>query len=480
MNSVSAALSKSRLIIFSCKSDGTITLSQGGGLKLHGLSENEHLGYNALEIYKSLPGFIEALKTALGGKPCQAVYKWGSDFCETHMVPIEDGGVVAVCTSQTARILRDEERLEKSVILAKQETKLEYLNIIAHELRSPIAGIIGILNIIKMEDENTNEYIDLISETANQLLSLVNDLLDYSKLSSGKFQVQNVPFNIASVIHNVSSLFKVEALNKNINFTSDIICENQNVIGDPNRISQMLRNYVSNALKFTPTNGSVNIRLEIVDKSLLFTIKDTGCGISKDDLDKLFKDYIQLDTKEMSKGTGLGLSINKKLANVLNGDTGCKSEIGIGSSFWFTVPYTPMEIPLVFNAYEDIHIKTHSNRILVAEDDPIMRLIIRKILSKLGFVNVTIVENGQEALFLIQNKNIYDYVLLDNRMPKMNGETTAKFICKFYIENKDLHSPYLVWMSAEPISESQLHTLQFDKMILKPFNEKEIKKILLE
>lgn len=478
MNSVSPALSKSPLIIFSCRSDGTITLSQGGGLKLHGLSENEHLGYNALEIYKSLPGFIEALKIALGGKPCQAVYKWGSDFCETHMVPIENGGVVAVCTSQTARILRDEERLDKRVILAKEETKLEYLNIIAHELRSPIAGIICLLNIIK--DDNTNEYIDLISQTANQLLSLVNDLLDYSKLSSGKFQVQNTPFNIESVIHNSMSLFKPEAMKKDINFTSDIICGNQNILGDPNRINQMLRNYLSNALKFTPTKGSVNILLEIIDNSLLFTIKDTGPGIAKDDLDKLFKDYIQLDTKEMSKGTGLGLSINKKLAEALGGDTGCKSEIGIGSSFWFTIPYIPMDIPLVFNAFEDIHIKTHSSRILVAEDDPTMRLVIRKILSKLGFVNVTIVENGQKALFLIQNKNIYDYVLLDNKMPKMNGETTAKFIREFYTEKKHLHSPYLVWMSAEPISEALLYTLQFDKMIQKPFNEKEIKKILVE
>lgn len=327
------SIKNAKVILFSCDSKGKILLQQGAGLKEHGLVENQYVGYNAFEVFNEIPGFLDALKLALSGKPSQAVYKWGNTYCETHLNPTENGDVVGVCTTQTDRIFREKETNEKETEQTKRSTQEDILAIFSHEIRNPLSNIIGVINLLKLESDNT-EYLDVLYETSNEMLNMLNNLLDNSKLKKGYMKVDISSFNINSPIRDVVNLFKFNTKNIKVVYTkndySSVYC-----LGDVLKIKQILINFVNNALKFSPENTLITLSLNIHDKIAKFSVTDQGCGISKDNISKLFQEYTQLSG---AFGTGLGLSICKKMIHLLKGEIGCDSYIGVGSTFWFTLP----------------------------------------------------------------------------------------------------------------------------------------------
>lgn len=482
MESINEVVRNANVILMSCDREGKITLQEGGGLKLHNIIAGEYVGTNVFDTFKYLPEFLDALNIALKGEYVQTVYRWGGDYCETHLTPQSDGGVVAVCTIQTARILREKEHKLEEEIKAREESKRDFLAIISHELRTPLAGLIGIISLMKDNSVET-QYFDIMSKTANKLLSLVNDLLDYSKIQKGKIVIECIPYNIYNVIKDTKELFNINAISKNLRLVLEIQSDLKNVesIGDQNRISQILNNFVSNSIKFTE-KGTITIGVKNINNSLIYYVKDTGIGIKDTEKENIFKDYTQANEKIFGKfgGTGLGLYISKKLAMTMNGEVGFSSNKNI-TEFWLQIPFnknivehTNTSTPIIF----DNNFHALSTKILVAEDSSTMQFIFQKYLHKLGYTDITLCNNGEIAWDTIYNcsksvQKSFDFVFLDNYMPKLSGINVANNIithCKI--------KPVIVWMSAEDISDELIKSAKFDFCLKKPFDIQEIKKIL--
>jgi len=480
MELINETLCNAAVILFSCDKNGKIILHEGGGLKHHGILPGEYVGSNAFESFKNLPGFLKALNIALKGEFVQTVYKWGNDYCETHFTPQLDGGVVSVCTTQTARILREREQQLEIAIKAKEESKKDFLAVVSHELRTPLAGLIGIISLIKDNPVETC-YFDIMSKTANKLLCLVNDLLDYSKIEKGKIVIESMPYNIYNVIKDVKDLFNASALEKKLDIILEVnSLKNIEVIGDQNRIIQVLNNFVSNSIKFTE-KGTISIGVKNINESLIYYVKDTGIGIKEDEKKNIFNDYSQANEKifERFGGTGLGLYISRKLAIAMNSTVGFSSN-EYNTEFWLEVPFNKnleqltISSPIIF----DDNFHPFSTKILVAEDSSTMQFIFQKYLHKLGYTDITLCNNGEIAWDTIYNcsnsiEKSFDFVFLDNYMPKLSGEQVANNIINL-CENK----PIIVWMSAENISDELFKNKKFDFFLEKPFDILKIKKIL--
>jgi signal transduction histidine kinase len=328
------SIKNAKAILFVCDKDGKILLQEGDGLKDHNLIPNQYVGCNVFETFKFLPEFLDALVIALAGKPSLAVYKWGDDYCESRFNPTAEGNVIGICTSQTDRIFREKEVIERAIIETKKSAQEDLLAIFAHEMRNPLSSVISIINLLKSENSDQSEYYNVMYETSNEMLNMLNNLLDESKFKKGFMKIDINSFNINTPIDDVILLFKYNTKNINIiyleNEYSKIYC-----IGDQLKIKQVLINFINNALKFSENNTTITIKLEINNNLAKFSVKDQGIGISKENLDKLFTEYTQLSG---SYGTGLGLSICKKISDLLKGEIGCESEINIGSTFWFKIP----------------------------------------------------------------------------------------------------------------------------------------------
>jgi len=478
MESVNDAICNAAVILFSCDKNGKIVLHEGGGLKCHGIVPGEYVGLNAFDAFKHLPGFLDALNVALKGEFVQTVYKWGNDYCETHLTPQYNGGVVGVCTTQTARVLKErEEQLEKA-IKVREESKKDFLAVVSHELRTPLSGLIGIISLIKDNPIETS-YIDIMSKTTNKLLYLVNDLLDYSKIEKGKMVIESIKYNIYNLIKDIKNLFNTNASMKNLKIILEInSLKNIEVNGDQNRISQILNNFVSNSIKFTE-KGTITIGVKNVNESLIYYVKDTGIGIKEDEKQNIFKDYSQANEKIFEKfgGTGLGLYISEKLAIAMNGTIGFISN-EYETEFWLQVPFNKnieqSTTPIVFN----YNFHPFDTKILIAEDSSTMQFIFQKYLHKLGYTNITLCNNGEVAWETIYNnsnsiENSFDFVFLDNYMPKLSGEQVANNIINL-CEIK----PTIIWMSGEDMSDELIKDKKFNFSLKKPFDILEIKKIL--
>lgn len=480
MESVNDALCNAAVILFSCDKHGKIMIHEGGGLRHHGITAGEYVGLNAFEAFKHLPGFLDALSTSLKGEFVQTVYKWGNDYCETHLTPQINGGVVGVCTTQTARVLKEREQQLEKAIKVREESKRDFLAIISHELRTPLAGLMGIISLIKDTSLDTF-YFDIMSKTANKLLYLVNDLLDYSKIEKGKMTIECMPYNIYDVIKDIKNLFNANASLKNLQIILEINdLLHVEAMGDHNRVSQILNNFVSNSVKFTE-KGTIIVGVKSVNNSLIYYVRDTGIGIKGDEKENIFNDYSQANDKVFEKfgGTGLGLYISRKLATAMNGTVSFMSN-EYETEFWLEVPFDKnmqqiaTSDPIIFN----VNFHPFGTKILVAEDSSTMQFIFQKYLHKLGYTNITLCNNGEIAWETIYNNSTssetsFDFVFLDNCMPKLSGEEVANKIIDL-CEIK----PIMVWMSAENISDESIKDKKFNLSLKKPFDILEIKKIL--
>lgn len=317
-----------------------------------------------------------------------------------------------------------------------EQMKSEFLANMSHEIRTPMNGIIGMTNIMHdhLKSDEDRERLGVIKSCGESLLTIINDILDYSKLEAGKIEIENIAFDFHQLLNEQYTLFSVKASENGVflrvNKSEDFP---QWINGDPTRLRQVLNNLLSNAIKFTK-EGDVTIDCITNDEKLMISVTDTGIGIDEEGIKKLFKNFSQVDASTTRKfgGTGLGLSITKKLVELMGGEISVESELGNGTTFKFEIPYTEAEEQKTkVLSFDELKANTDiSFNVLVVDDNEINLKIADGMLSKLGCI-VETVTNGQDAIRLIGENN-YDIVFMDCHMPEMNGfETTEKIISLF-------------------------------------------------
>lgn len=314
--------------------------------------------------------------------------------------------------------------------------KSEFLANMSHEIRTPLNGIMGMIDLAEQTELNheQRDYLHTAKICASSLLQVINDILDFSKMEAGKLILEEINFDIKTLIEETVKFHTSYAIRKGLeldySFSSSIP---QYIKGDPYRLRQVLNNLINNAIKFTD-RGEVlvsikNIACEGEDIILKFTVKDTGIGISNEELKRLFKKFSQVDGSITRKygGTGLGLVITKQLIELMGGSIRVESERNRGSSFYFQLRLKLGERPKEKTVRETAELRSVKQlKLLLAEDDQINRVVISSMLQKVGH-HVEAVTNGQEALAACQ-RHLYDAVLMDIQMPIMDGIEATRAI----------------------------------------------------
>ncbi|MGC8883155.1 MAG: ATP-binding protein [Bryobacteraceae bacterium] len=324
-------------------------------------------------------------------------------------------------------------QLRRALRLAREgmEAKSRFLAKISHEIRTPLNGILGTTHLL-LEGGLTpeqRESAELILTAGRHLLAVVNDTLDLSKIEAGKLVLAHEPFPLRQLLRDCERIFRPVAEQKGLELAVQAAAELPEwVEGDVTRLRQVLWNLLSNAVKFTE-QGRVELTAEPATTAprVRFTVRDTGPGISKDDLTRLFEPYFQSTTPgKTAEGTGLGLAISRRLVELMGGEMGCESQLGAGSLFWFEAPLpaaAPAESRPAGGGPGRLPLRAS---VLLAEDNPINQMVSRKLLERLG-CQVTLAANGAEALQAAQSR-AFDLILMDCQMPVMDGYEAARRI----------------------------------------------------
>lgn len=348
-------------------------------------------------------------------------------------------GYIGKCTDITAlkmHQLKIDEKIREAEVIKKNTD--EFIAKLSHEVRTPLNGILGMSELLirTQLDSEQEEDVTIIKSSALNMLRLVNDMLDMTRIESGKISLVTTKFNIEQVIRDIIKTMEGQAKVKGLKLVSEFELKNRDVvIGDPDRIRQVLSNLVFNAIKFTNPGGQISVRVSNSRNKMMeagmytyhFEVEDTGIGIPKDEVPKLFKNYSQLTTSLQgnNSGLGLGLAISKGLVELMGGEIWVKSKVGKGACFVFELPLMCSKVQDDTNEEQPERIIEAGMKALVAEDNEMNRFVIEKLLEGLKY-EVEVVENGYEALKAFREKS-FDIVFMDIQMPIMDGiETTKK------------------------------------------------------
>ena len=374
-----------------------------------------------------------------------------------------------------ALIKEMEQKLTKSTLEKKlaEETanfKDQFLANMSHEIRTPLNGVIGMLDIFSISnklDKTQKDQINIVQNSADSLLTIINDVLDLSKLQAGKMEIHSTSVDINEFIKQTKNLYLPIASSKNIDMYINIDSNiNRYIEFDSARVKQVLNNLISNAIKFTQKEGKIDINISLKDKFIKFEIQDSGVGISKEEQTRIFEDFSQISEANANRtdGTGLGLAICKKLVELMEGSIGVKSELGKGSKFFFTFKYSPTDsIPEVKKKNLFTAKKTKTLNILVVEDKPVNQKVIQLMLNKIGHT-VIIANNGIQALAIYPTKK-FDLILMDVQMPEMDGVEATQILKEKYTD-----LPPIICLSANSMEgdAEKYINLGFDDYMSKP------------
>lgn len=446
---------------------------------LTGYTREEAVGYNCrfLQGADTDPEAVQAFREALATRTSVTIEilnyrKDGTSFWnEVNLDPIFDqNGECHYFVGIQFDITKRKEA-EFQVLKAKDQAesanvaKSRFLANISHEIRTPLNGIIGMTELILLNEveEDLRDNMKIVQNSAETLLTLINDILDFSKAEAGKMNLESIEYNLYELMDMTIKAHRPLTLEKKINLNLHIGHNvPQLVYGDPHRLKQVLNNLISNAVKFTRqgavdvyVNGAADNGEEI---QLHFRVKDTGIGIAAKDLGKLFQSFSQVDDSQSREygGTGLGLVISQQIVELMNGEITVESEQGQGSTFQFTVP---VRYPAISNRRSDAStvVKKLSEsvarqpkqvdapdkasarlNVLLADDDRISCIITSRMLNKLGYY-VDVVDNGLEAIRMLEQDDSYDLVLMDIQMPVMDGlESTHAIRNSTTIKNRNI------------------------------------------
>ena len=373
-------------------------------------------------------------------------YKW--IFARGKALFDKDGIPYRIAGSHTD--ISEQKKMEYKLVKAKEKAeesdrlKSAFLANMSHEIRTPMNGILGfasLLNEPNLSGESQKRYIKLIEKSGTRMLNLINNIVSISKIESGLVEVNNVEFNINEQQEYLYNFFKPEVEAKKIDFSfkSSLSVAHSIIKTDKEKFLSVLTNLIKNAIKYTE-RGSIEFGYNLKGKFLEFYIKDTGIGIESNRQGVIFDRFIQADIEDKMavQGAGLGLSISKAYVEILGGEIWVESEIGKGSIFYFTIPFNNDSY---FKDNKDNLISENdiSNRIknlniLLVEDDEISRLLINAIFKDTN-CNVIQAKNGIEAVEICKKKSDIDLILMDIRMPKMDGYEATRQIRTF---NKDV------------------------------------------
>ena len=391
----------------------------------------------------------------------------------------------------TSRIHKQEQLIEALDQSQQQEKKLtaikdQFLANMSHEIRTPMNAVLGFANLLQQQPMNdkSREYVTAIHSAGENLLDIINDILDISKIESGMMRLEPVSFSLRGMLHSLQTMFLPKATEKQLSLSVDIDDNVPDIIfGDVMRLTQVLINLINNAIKFTH-QGKVNITVSLLgalDQSvrLLFTVTDTGIGIASDKLPAIFDRFNQAeaDTTRKYGGTGLGLTIVKQLVELQHGALTVESEAGKGSSFKVELPYVLGEmLPENGDAYSQEHfslVHRPDIRLLVAEDNKMNQDLLRHLLGNRQ-LHYQLVTNGQDAITAL-SKTHFDLVLMDIQMPEMDGYTAARKI------RSELHSNIpVIAMTAHAMAGEREKCLQagMNEYLAKPIREEELYRMI--
>ena len=480
-------------IYFRCKVNGEITIVSPSIYELVGYSEAEVLGMNITDYYlyntktkdlvrqlvkrKSVRNF-EASVITKKGNILQCICNVRLVYNEQNQ-PVEIEGVARDITKlkkANLELLHAKEIAERSL-----KVKETFLANMSHEIRTPMNGVIGMIDLLASTElaNEQKEYVQIIKKSSETLLSILNSILDLSKIEAGKMKLKISTIFLKDTLEKLYALFSQQALAKNINLFYHIDNRIPTYLKvDEIRLLQVFSNLISNAIKFTKGGGAINIDLKRSaqeSETILIKaeIRDSGIGISKENIDKLFSNFSQLDNSSTKSyaGTGLGLAISKELTELMGGNIGVYSTPGFGSTFWFTFEAQKSTKaafeedskdkvdPVLDREFEKV-----TPRILVVDDNQINRQVASQILRKAG-CKVDTANSGPDAIDLIKRKS-YEVVFMDIQMPEMDGISATREIKKLAI--KDL--PPIVAMTAYSMKEDKERFLKegLDDYIPKP------------
>ncbi len=429
------------------------------------------------------------------GKP---VYLWAN-----YVPDVRDGqvrGIVGLFSDVTE--LKSTqiqiEQLNEQLKLRTQQTeaaniaKSAFLANMSHEIRTPMNGIIGMANILRREGVTSHQAkrLDVIDASAQHLLSVINDILDISKIEAGKLVLDEAPVTIGSLMDNVRSIVSERAKAGGIHLLIETEPLPINLVGDPTRLQQSLLNYAANSVKFTEA-GTVTLRTikqaeTDEDVVVRFEVQDTGLGITPEAMSRLFSTFEQADNSTTRKygGTGLGLAITRRLAELMGGEAGAESTEGVGSTFWFTARLKKkqerrqterLERNVDADAETLLKQRYGGRRILVVDDEPVNREVALMQLEIVDLVADT-AEDGAEAVALAR-KNSYAAIFMDMQMPKLNGLAATQEIRQL----PGYQDTPIIAMTANAFAEDKAKCLEagMNDVLTKPFNPEQLFAILL-